>query len=262
MAPTNLLTAGRCFAAQWVRVHDPPRPMNSNAPSPGSAGRPAWLIPVTILALIAVFWGFLRQRAVPPPASDPSPMSATGAGGTTPLPGTQPRSLTAVRPPPGLEAALDTSGEAIPITPELRQEREGLFQKLSTDNDATLSAVTKAFGVHGIQQPDVLASGWILAQHWAIAARAEALVEAKVEDPAKRAELAEVRRRILIGTAETEVRGLLGSSPDSRLFADVEGIGRALKDSPPVEADLLPNRAAARAQRDARRPRSDLPSEE
>ena len=256
------MTTTRCFAAQWVRVHAPTRPMNSNAPSPGSSGRPAWLIPVTVLALIAVFWGFLRQRAVPPPGSEPSPMSATGAGGTTPLAGTQVRSLATTRPAPGLEAALDTSAEDIPITPELRQEREGLFQKLSAGQDATMAAVAKAFGVHGIQQPDVLASGWILAQHWAIAARAEALVEAKVEDPAKRAELAEVRRRILIGTAETEIRGLLGSSPDSRLFADVEGIGRALKDSPLVDADLLPNRAAARAQRDARRPKSDLPSEE
>lgn len=243
--------------------------MNPQSPSPGSpaSGRPAWLIPSLVVGLALVLWAFLGQRRPDPRVQPaPTPPGESSDSTTTPAPalgGSALRSLAGgPKDPPSFEPPLDASAEGPPITAELRQERAGLFEKLTTDQDPTLAAVTKAFEVQGIRQPDALASGWILAQHWAIAARAEALVEAKIEDPAKRKELAEVRQRVLIGSAEAEVRGLLPSSPDSRLFSDLETIGRALKDQPPVAADLLPNRAAARAQREARRPKSDLPSEE
>lgn len=239
--------------------------MSSPTPSPGSAGRPAWLLPVTILALAAILWSFLGRRSGDAPGAKTPVSSEMGTSNRVASTVAEARPRTLHRDPasvPGIEAAPETTSEAPAITPELRQERVTLFEKLTTAQDPTLSAVTKAFEVQGVKQPEVIASGWILAQHWAIAARAEALVEAKVEDPAKRAELAEVRRRILINVAEAEVKGLLGSSPDSRLFTDLEGIGRGLKESPPVDADLLPYRAAAKASRNAPKPKSDLPSEE
>lgn len=239
--------------------------MTSNTPQPGTGGRPAWLMPIVVLALVAVLWSFLgRQGRDSAPAPSPTPPATpiAEAGAQAPA---EIRPRPAPRNPadsPGIEAVPDATDEAPAITAELRQERTALFEKLSGIQDPVLASVAKAFEAQGVRQPDVVASGWILAQHWAIAARAEAMVEAKVPEPAKRAELAEVRRRILIGTAEAEVRGLMSASPDARLFSDLEGIGRALKDSPPVDADLLPNRAAAKAARNAVKPKSDLPSEE
>lgn len=233
--------------------------------SPTPSGRPVWLLPVTALFLAAIVWAFISQRRAPSPATT-GPASPPPA--TTPIiqgsaaPATPARIVAAFPAGAELAPAPDSPETAPPITPELRLERESLFQRLSGQQDPTLAAVSRAFEIHGIRQPDVVASGWILAQHWAIAARAEVLVEAKVEDPAKRKELAELRQRILIQAAEGEVRGLLGASVDSRVLAELESIGRALKDSPPPLADLLPNRAAARAIRDARPPRPNLPQEE
>jgi hypothetical protein len=166
-------------------------------------------------------------------------------------------------PAPSLSAAPEANpAETVNVTPELRQERLELFQKLEQGNDPTLAAIRKSLTALGITQPEAAASSWILAQNWAIAARAEALVAAKIEDETQRRELAEVRQRILIRGPISEMRGLLGAEPNPTLLAELESLGRSLKDSPPPQADLLPDRAAGAARRDAKRPKSDLPSEE
>lgn len=150
------------------------------------------------------------------------------------------------------------------IEPETRQQRIALFERLTADNDATLAAVRRSFAARNITLPDAIASGWLLAQNWANAIRAEAVASAKIPDETTRRELAEASRRILIVTAETELRGMLGREPDAGLLSELEAVGRSLKDSPPPPAELIPGRAAGAAagQRPKRRARAVLEPEE
>jgi len=221
-------------------------------------------MPVLALLVALGLWITSRNRDQNRQAAPPAPPAAAGetSPGASAPSLSQAERLAATRPSLAAAAPEEEAEPQPVITPELRQERTSLHETLAAQGDATLDAVRRAFEPHGVTQPDVLASGWILAQHWAIAARAEQQVAEKVEDPAQREELARVRRRILIQTAEAEMAALLGSTPDSRVLADLETLGRSLRDQPPVPAELLPNRAAARAVRQERRDRPALPPEE
>lgn len=237
-------------------------PNSVNASNPQPTRSPRWLLPVVTLFVVVVGWVIFRGR--PDNNSTPIPIAPAP---TPPTSAPQPVariSPTPLAPGPNLSAAPLTPdpAEAVVITPELRQERLDLLAKLEASNDTTLEAVRKALAAHGIKQPEATASAWILAQNWAISARAEALVNAKIEDENTRNQLAESRRRILIQSATREIQGLLDAEPDPNLLAQLESLGRGLKDLPPPSADLLPDRAAGAARRNASRPRSDLPPEE
>lgn len=238
--------------------------VNSQPEAPKSTN---WLLILAPLGLLILAWAIFRGGSPAPsptPAAVVSPDASVAGSPTTasvdsPLPSLPIRPRTGPQP---VAPEPEPIPEAEAITAELRQQRTELFDKLAQSNDVALAAVKIAFETQGLRQPDAIAAGWILAQNWALSLRSEALASSKVQDPTQLAELAEARRHILIEAVQNEISGLLGSAPSPKLFADLETIGRSLKDLPPPSADLLPRRGLNNKPQRVRRGRVDLPSEE
>lgn len=113
-----------------------------------------------------------------------------------------------------------------PELTELRTQRQGLYEKLSTGENALFQDVQSAFQRQGVSDPAAIATGWMLAINWGMRARGESAAAKRESDPAKRKELEEARQRALIEFTQNEIATFSGRPVDATLWSELESLGR------------------------------------
>jgi len=124
---------------------------------------------------------------------------------------------------------------------------------LTGETNAVLREVEDALRPFQATDPATLATAWTLANNWGILSKGESTAEQRIEDPVMRKQLADLHRRVLVESAESELKAFLGGTLPTELQAKLEAIGRQNAASATVR---LPGRDPADADRKASRKRA------
>lgn len=108
----------------------------------------------------------------------------------------------------------------------LRPEREALYGQLVAETNAALAEVDALLRPLKATDPGTLATAWTLANNWGIYSRGESTADQRVEDPEMRRKLADLHRRVLVESAESELEAFLGTKLTDDLRSGLETIGR------------------------------------
>jgi|GEM_PF-2919915 len=186
-------------------------------------------VPIILGGLVVVVIAFSWLRVVPrtpPPANPPTtPAAVTSA----PAEGSTSRHtrFTALPSMEAAHAGLEPLPDLSPPNLEhLRPEREALYQQLLGETNAVLAEVEAALRPFQATDPATLASAWSLANNWGILAKGEATANQRIEDPVMRKQLADLHRRVLVESAEWELRAFLGGTLVTEIQSKLEAIGR------------------------------------
>lgn len=205
---------------------------------------------VAFLCFVLFAWLFLRPTPSPQvsPSSGGTPVVTTESTPTdAAIASTRAAFRSSASPPPAPAEPVEIPA---PNLETLRPERESLYQELLAETNTLLPEIQAALAPLQTSDPATLATAWSLANNWGIFLKGESTADQRVTNAVLRQELAALHRRVLVDSAQHELRALIGQDIPPEVLTRLENLGRTHLDNARVRktaaAAVDPDRTAAR----------------